>query len=156
MNFGEQPLFCTVDLGNGHLWHVKSRYVNLVARAGGSYGCVCEADDLVTQKKVAIKRLRQPFTDQTKAKYCYREIKLLSHLRGDDRNSLLELYDVFTPQTSPDSLEDVYIVTELAEITLQNMLTRPPEELAGEHIEFFLYRLMIGVKYLHECGVIHR
>lgn len=44
-----------------HKFFVDKRYQNLKAIGDGSYGLVASADDLVTGRKVAIKKLKDTF-----------------------------------------------------------------------------------------------
>jgi serine/threonine protein kinase len=35
-------------------------------------------------------------------------------------------------------------------------IIRSPQELSGEHCQFFLYQLLRGLKCIHSAGVVHR
>ena len=48
-----------------------------------------------------------------------------------------------------------YVCNELMENDLANII-RSPQPLYDEHIKFFMYQLLRGLKYLHSAGVIHR
>jgi hypothetical protein len=95
----------------GNVFEVDVRYTNLVPVGGGSYGLVCSADDSVTQRRVAIKKVTNAFADLTDAKRIMREIKLLGQL-GDHEN-IIGLVDVMTMPPLTKKFSDIYIVCEV-------------------------------------------
>lgn len=112
----------------------------------GAFGLVCSATDTYTGQSVAIKKIMKPFSTAVLAKRTYRELKLLKHLRHEN---LICLEDIFL---SP--LEDIYFVTELQGTDLHRLLqTRPLEK---QFVQYFLYQILRGLKYVHSAGVIHR
>ena len=58
---------------NGEVYEVESRYSNLKFIGGGAYGQVCSADDSVTKRRVAIKRIKDVFRDLMDGKRILRE-----------------------------------------------------------------------------------
>lgn len=81
---------------------------------------VCSAEDTATDTQVAIKRLPNPFTyGHLIAKRTYREVKILQHMKHE---KILGLVDVFTPAESIDDFRDVYIVTDLMSLDLNELL----------------------------------
>ena len=95
----------------GNVFEVDVRYTNLVPVGGGSYGLVCSADDSITQRRVAIKKVTNAFSDLTDAKRIMREIKLLGQL-GDHEN-IIGLVDVMTMPPLTKKFNDIYIVCEV-------------------------------------------
>ncbi len=112
----------------------------------GAFGLVCSAKDTLNQQSVAIKKIMRPFSTPVLAKRTYRELKLMKHLRHEN---LIRLDDIFL---SP--LEDIYFVTELQGTDLHRLLTSRPLE--KQFIQYFLYQILRGLKYVHSAGVIHR
>jgi p38 MAP kinase len=51
-------------------------------------------------------------------------------------------------------LEDIYFVTELLGTDLHRLLTSRPLE--KQFIQYFLYQILRGLKYVHSAGVVHR
>jgi len=49
----------------------------------------------------------------------------------------------------------VYLVSELMETDLACVI-RSPQELTDEHVQFFIYQVLRGLKYIHSANVIHR
>ncbi|KAG7905017.1 hypothetical protein KL905_002812 [Ogataea polymorpha] len=130
----------------GTVFETTSRYTELNPVGMGAFGLVCSAKDKLTQQNVAIKKVMKPFSTAVLAKRTYRELKLLNHLRHEN---LISLDDIFL---SP--LEDIYFVTELQGTDLHRLLTSRPLE--KQFIQYFLYQILRGLKYVHSAGVIHR
>ncbi|AAS54537.1 AGR048Cp [Eremothecium gossypii ATCC 10895] len=130
----------------GTVFEITNRYADLNPVGMGAFGLVCSAVDTYTQQPVAIKKIMKPFSTAVLAKRTYRELKLLKHLRHEN---LICLEDIFL---SP--LEDIYFVTELQGTDLHRLLqTRPLEK---QFLQYFLYQILRGLKYVHSAGVIHR
>lgn len=140
-----------------------NRYTNLQPVGMGAFGLVCSAVDNysfvdvydeetgkesqeMTSKQVAIKKIMKPFSTSVLAKRTYRELKLMSELRHENLISLEDIY------VSP--LEDIYFVTELLGTDLQRLLQARPLE--KQFVQYFLYQILRGLKYVHSAGVVHR
>lgn len=132
-------------------WEVPLKYQNLAPLGSGAYGQVCSADDNLTKTKVALKKLARPFQNDIFAKRCYREIRMLSHF---DHENIINLVDVFTPNSSLATFSDVYLVTGLMDSDLHDILKH--QTLHDDQIQFLLYQILRGLKYIHSAGIIHR
>ncbi|KAF8749301.1 Mitogen activated protein kinase [Rhizoctonia solani] len=99
------------------------------------------AKDELTAAAVAIKKIMKPFSTPVLAKRTYRELSSSSTLNTRT--------DVFI---SPK--KDIYFVTELLGTDLHRLLTSRPLE--KQFIQYFLYQILRGLKYVHSAGVIHR
>ena len=130
----------------GTVFETTSRYSDLNPIGMGAFGLVCSAKDKLTNQNVAIKKVMKPFSTPVLAKRTYRELKLLNHLRHEN---LISLEDIFL---SP--LEDIYFVTDLQGTDLHRLLTSRPLE--KQFVQYFLYQILRGLKYVHSAGVIHR
>ncbi|KAI8331951.1 mitogen-activated protein kinase HOG1 [Chlamydoabsidia padenii] len=130
----------------GTVFEVTTRYVDLQPVGMGAFGLVCSAKDQLTGMNVAIKKIMKPFSAPVLAKRTYRELKLLKALRHEN---IISLSDIFI---SP--LEDIYFVTELLGTDLHRLLQSRPLE--KQFIQYFLYQILRGLKYVHSAGVIHR
>lgn len=153
------------------VFEVTTRYVDLQPVGMGAFGLVCSAKDQLTATSVAIKKIMKPFSTPVLSKRTYRELKLLKHIRHENvRTSskkhfyftwscpyfsylpiiqIISLSDIFI---SP--LEDIYFVTELLGTDLHRLLTSRPLE--KQFIQYFLYQILRGLKYVHSAGVVHR
>ncbi|EEQ34243.1 mitogen-activated protein kinase HOG1 [Microsporum canis CBS 113480] len=130
----------------GTTFEITTRYTDLQPVGMGAFGLVCSAKDQLTEQAVAVKKIMKPFSTPVLAKRTYRELKLLKHLRHEN---VISLSDIFI---SP--LEDIYFVTELLGTDLHRLLTSRPLE--KQFIQYFLYQILRGLKYVHSAGVVHR
>ena len=134
------------------IFDVDTRYTNLQLIGRGAYGAVASAFDTKNELKVAIKKISCVFESITKAKRILREIKLLRYLNGHE--NIIQIYDVMTyPNT--DEFKDVYIVTTLFETDLEEIISSK-QPLSKGHLQFFLYQLLRGTKYIHSADILHR
>ncbi|EPE31007.1 Protein kinase-like (PK-like) [Glarea lozoyensis ATCC 20868] len=130
----------------GTTFEITSRYSDLQPVGMGAFGLVCSAKDNLTGQNVAVKKIMKPFSTPVLSKRTYRELKLLKHLKHEN---VISLSDIFI---SP--LEDIYFVTELLGTDLHRLLTSRPLE--KQFIQYFLYQILRGLKYVHSAGVVHR
>lgn len=146
---GTQPEFVKYKI-NEVEFKVLSRYTNLIARGAGSQGLVCSAFDTLSLQNVAIKKLSQPFQNNVHAKRAYREFKLLKSV---NHKNIIGLLNAFSPQNSLDNFEDIYLVMELMDANLCQVIQM---ELDHERLSYLLYQMLCGLKHLHSAGIIHR
>uniref|UniRef100_A0A2K6M6S5 Stress-activated protein kinase JNK n=1 Tax=Rhinopithecus bieti TaxID=61621 RepID=A0A2K6M6S5_RHIBE len=66
---------------------------------------------------------------------------------------IIGLLNVFTPQKSLEEFQDVYIVMELMDANLCQVIQM---ELDHERMSYLLYQMLCGIKHLHSAGIIHR
>uniref|UniRef100_A0A452RDS6 mitogen-activated protein kinase n=2 Tax=Ursus TaxID=9639 RepID=A0A452RDS6_URSAM len=132
-------------------WEVRAVYQDLQPVGSGAYGAVCSAVDSRTGAKVAIKKLYRPFQSELFAKRAYRELRLLKHMRHEN---VIGLLDVFTPDETLDDFTDFYLVMPFMGTDLGKLMKH--EKLSEDRIQFLVYQMLKGLKYIHAAGVIHR
>lgn len=132
-------------------WEVPERYQLLQPIGSGAYGLVCSAVDTVNNTKVAIKKLNRPFQTATHAKRTFRELRLLKHMHHEN---IIGLLDVFYHGDTLDTFQQIYLVTHLMGADLNNIIRT--QRLTDEHVQFLVYQMLRGLKYIHSAGVIHR
>lgn len=136
---------------NRCVWEVPKNFLDLKTIGTGAYGQVCSSKDARSDMEVAIKKLSRPFQSVMHAKRAFREIRLLKHMNHENVISLL---DTFTPQDDLSEFADVYLVTHLMGADLNNITK--VQTLSDEHVQFLIYQLLRGLKYIHSAGIIHR
>ncbi|XP_043991848.1 mitogen-activated protein kinase 8 isoform X5 [Gambusia affinis] len=141
--------FYSVDVGDS-TFTVLKRYQNLRPIGSGAQGIVCSAYDQILERNVAIKKLSRPFQNQTHAKRAYRELVLMKCV---NHKNIIGLLNVFTPQKSLEDFQDVYLVMELMDANLCQVIQM---ELDHERLSYLLYQMLCGIKHLHGAGIIHR
>jgi serine/threonine protein kinase len=117
----------------------------------GSYGIVASAIDTHTGQKVAIKKINNVFEHVSDAMRILREIKLLRLLRHPD---IVDIKHIMLPPC-PREFKDIYVVFELMETDLDEVIQMNDDLTPGHH-KFFLYQLLRGLKYIHSAHVFHR
>ncbi|XP_071242396.1 mitogen-activated protein kinase 12b [Salvelinus alpinus] len=136
---------------NKTAWEVPERYRELKQVGTGAYGTVCSAQDHRTGVRVAIKKLHRPFQSKLFAKRAYRELRLLKHMKHEN---VIGLLDVFTSEISLDRFHDFYLVMPFMGTDLGKLMKM--ERLSQERVQFLVYQMLKGLKYIHSAGIIHR
>jgi c-Jun N-terminal kinase len=147
---GDNEPFYTVEISSDIQFTILKRYKNLRAVGSGAQGMVCAAYDEVLKQNVAIKKLSKPFQNVTHAKRAYREFQIM---RVTNHKNIISLLNVFTPQSTVQTFIDIYLVMELMDANLCQVIQM---DLDHERISFLLYQILCGLKHLHSAGIIHR
>jgi len=122
----------------------------------GAYGVVCHAvdsrlPDNGEAKQVAIKKIERAFEHAIDAKRAIREVKLLRQMKHDNIIALLDIL----PPVDLASFNDLYAVYQFMEMDLHQLI-RSPQELSEDHVQYFIFQILRGIKYVHSFGVVHR
>mmetsp|Transcript_10804 Transcript_10804/g.37522 ORF Transcript_10804/g.37522 Transcript_10804/m.37522 type:complete len:368 (+) Transcript_10804:260-1363(+) len=134
-----------------NLFEIDIRYTPIKPIGKGAYGVVCSARDNQTEQKVAIKKIAKAFDNATDARRTLREIKLLRHFAHEN---VIALKDVMKPHNFGE-FNDVYLVYELMDTDLYQII-RSQQALTDEHIQYFTYQVLRGLKYVQSANVLHR
>jgi serine/threonine protein kinase len=100
---------------------------------------------------VAIKKINSAFDNPKHTKRTLRELRLSGHFNHEN---ILGLKDIIPPP-SRNNFNDVYIVTELMDTDLHQIIASQ-QQLSMEHVQYFLYQMLRGVKMVHSANVLHR
>ena len=135
----------------GARFDVDARYTLIKPIGHGAYGVVCSALDNQTGEKVAIKKINKAFEHLTDTKRTLREVKILRHFHHEN---VIRIKDILRP-ASIDKFDDVYIVSELMDTDLHQIISSP-QPLTDDHCQYFLYQILRALKYIHSAHVLHR
>lgn len=138
------------SFGNGQVFHVEKRWKLVREMGSGAYGFVISAADEISGETVAIKLVTRVFEKIQLAKRALREITLLRHFSSHE--NITGLIDV--DAISPD-FNEIYIFMEPMEADLHQII-RSGQTLTNEHVQYFVYQILRGMKYIHSASVIHR
>ena len=130
----------------------KTNYDPIEKIGTGAYGVVCSAKHKITNDSVAIKKIPRIFDNEHLSKRTYREIKILKHFKHDN---VISIREILKPREPISEFKDVYIVLDLMESDLHNII-HSTQELSDEHVRYFLYQILRGLKYIHSANIIHR
>jgi len=137
------------------MFEIDSKYEVIDAIGQGAYGIVIAARDKTVQKKeksfLAIKKIEKAFEHKIFTKRTIRELKILRLLQHEN---IVDVKNIFLPKSRED-FDDIYLCNELMETDLASIV-KSPQPLSDEHIQFFVYQIFRGLKYMHSAGIIHR
>ena len=112
---------------------------------------VCAVQDNRENSIVAIKKCKKIFQSRTLAKRTLREIRLLRHFNHEN---IVKIKSIIPP-TSPFDFSELYIVFELMETDLAQVI-RSPQSLKDQHVQYFAYQLIRALQHLHGASIVHR
>ncbi|KAJ7623310.1 kinase-like protein [Roridomyces roridus] len=118
----------------GKTFHVKKRWKLIREMGSGD-----SAGDEITGETVAIKLVSRVFDKIQLAKRALREITLLRH---------------FTGHANITGLIDAKMISP--EVTDLHQIIKSGQTLTNEHVQYFVYQILRGAKFIHSAGVIHR
>jgi serine/threonine protein kinase len=133
---------------------LENRYEIIDALGSGAYGTVVAAEDLKHKEGrpniVAIKKIERAFEHPLFTKRTLRELRILRLLSHEN---VIDLLTIQKPLV--DERLDIYAVFEIMETDLGSIV-KSTQDLSMEHIQFFLYQILRGMKYVHSAGILHR
>eukprot|EP01086_Lenisia_limosa_P005012 TRINITY_DN2105_c0_g1_i1.p1 TRINITY_DN2105_c0_g1~~TRINITY_DN2105_c0_g1_i1.p1 ORF type:complete len:450 (+),score=73.31 TRINITY_DN2105_c0_g1_i1:191-1351(+) len=119
----------------------------------GAYGLVISCKQKSDGSLVAVKRIAKPYSIKTTDMLrTLREIRLL---RMFNHENVISIHDIFLT-TDANNYNDVYIVTELMDLDLSQVIKQTRGTLSTDHCRYFFYQMSRALKYIHSADVIHR
>ncbi|EPZ33512.1 kinase-like protein [Rozella allomycis CSF55] len=141
----------TIENIGGITFKVPARY-RLISRIGqGAYGYVVNGYDQTAHSYVAIKKLSNITTSINDLKRIYRELEIIKQLNHEN---ILKVDAAFVSE-SYASFEDIYLVSELMDMDLHQLISSK-QNLSYDHCIFISYQIARALKYLHSANIIHR
>ncbi|KAF8195854.1 Pkinase-domain-containing protein [Mycena galopus ATCC 62051] len=126
----------------------RSELYGIVSQVGeGTFGKVYKAQNTVTKRHVALKRIRMESEKEGFPVTAMREIKLLQSLSHEN---VVRLYEMMVSNGS------VYMVFEYLEHDLTGILSQTQFSFNDAHLKSLSHQMLAGLAYLHHKGVIHR
>ncbi|NWU53647.1 MK14 kinase, partial [Dromas ardeola] len=110
------------------------------------------AFDTKTGLRVAVKKLSRPFQSIIHAKRTYRELRLLKHMKHENVSGRRWYEKLDCPPMFP--FVHRYLVTHLMGADLNNIVKC--QKLTDDHVQFLIYQILRGLKYIHSADIIHR
>jgi len=161
---GEQPK--KPNQGDEPVWarhftkeELMGRYEPIRELGRGSYGVVYEGKSLCNNKfgikvdaKVAIKKVRRVFHTEMDAKRLLRELRILRILRNHE--AIVTLYDILPP-LDPKHFKHLTLIFEFVDADL-NKIFRTNQFFTTLHVQYMLYQILLGLKYMHSSHCVHR
>lgn len=132
------------------VFNISQNFKVLKIIGEGAYGIVALVVHLPTNTKVAIKKI-EPFERPLFCLRTLREIKLLQKFNSHE--NIIKLYDVQRP-TNYSSFNEVYLIQEYMPGDLHQIIQT--HALSDQHVQFFIYQIIKGLKLIHSANVIHR
>lgn len=137
---------------SGQQFEVESKFSFIRPIGHGAYGVVISALNKSSNQKVAIKKITRAFDDPVDAKRILREIKLMKKLFHEN---VIRIVDLIPPPPTQEEFEDIYIVQDLMETDLHRIIYSK-QPLTIDHVQYFVYQILRGLKYIHSTNVLHR
>ncbi|GJE90976.1 mitogen-activated protein kinase domain-containing protein [Phanerochaete sordida] len=132
----------------GKVFHVEKRWKLIREMGSGAYGYVISAVDEVSGEPVAIKMVNRVTQKIQLAKRALRELTLLRHFSHENITGLIDV------DISPNH-DEIYIFMEPMEADLHQII-KSGQGLTVEHVQYFVYQILRGLKYIHSASVVHR
>ena len=130
-------------------------------------------------KRVAIKKLSDIFQTRYEARRVFLEIEFM---RRTNHRNVVRLVGLDSPimktplprdtrrrrrksfgvsdgyreeEEKEEDFSDVYLIMELMDTDL-NQIIKSDQTLLRDHVIYFLYQTLLGLKHIHDCGILHR
>ncbi|KAI9458167.1 kinase-like protein [Lactarius psammicola] len=131
-------------------FRLEKRWKLVREMGSGAYGVVISAADEISGETVAIKMVTRVFAKTSLAKRALRELTLLRHFSNHE--NITGLIDV---DGIAESFNEMYLFMEPMEADLHQII-KSGQMLTNEHVQYFTYQILRGMKYVHSASVVHR
>ena len=110
-------------------------------------------------KYICIKKLESPYADCSRGKLILKYMTILTQMKHEN---IIKLKYIYIPKaknqyTNEINYDDAYLYFEYVPSSVERLIESNYDYLSNEKIvPFILYQILMGVLYLHSCGIIHR
>jgi len=132
-------------------FEIDERYDIIDSVGQGAYGVVVAAKDKKTGDMVAIKKIEKAFEHKVFTRRTLREIRICRLMKHDN---VMGIKTIMLPK-SREEFDDLYVVSDLMQTDLSSII-KSPQPLSDDHIQFFIYQILRGLKYIHSTQIVHR
>jgi serine/threonine protein kinase len=109
------------------------------------------ADDNTKGNQIAIKKIERAYEHKLFTKRTLRELRILRLLNHEN---VVKLITIQKPEEET-KFDEIYAVFEVMETDLGSII-KSTQDLSIAHVQFFLYQVLRGMKYVHSAGILHR
>ncbi|XP_049321353.1 serine/threonine-protein kinase 33 isoform X2 [Astyanax mexicanus] len=127
--------------------HIQQIYSFGTKLGQGSFGVVCEATHIETQKKWAIKKVNKEKAGSSGVRLLEREVSILKQV---NHAHIIHLEEVF------ETPKKMYLVMELCEGGELKRLLRKNKRFSEEETRHIISSLAEAIVYLHKKDIVHR
>jgi mitogen-activated protein kinase 1/3 len=92
------------------------------------------------------------FDNEIDAKRLLRELRILRMLRNHE--AIVDMVDLLPP-TDPNTFNTIILVFEFVDTDLSKLI-QSDQYFTTLHVQYMLYQIMLGLKYMHSGNVAHR
>ncbi|KAI0305810.1 kinase-like domain-containing protein [Multifurca ochricompacta] len=132
-------------------FHLEKRWKLVREMGSGAYGVVISAADEISGETVAIKMVTRVFAKTSLAKRALRELTLLRHFSNHE--NITGLIDVDGIAESFNEILLGWVQPMEADL---HQIIKSGQKLTNEHVQYFTYQILRGMKYIHTASVVHR
>ena len=112
-----------------------------------------EKDGKDDDKYICIKKIEQPYADCSRGKGVLKYMSILTQVQHEN---IIKLKNIYISNIDNNNY-DAYLFLEYAPTSVERLIESNYNYLENKKIvPFIIYQILMGVFYLHSCGIIHR
>ena len=112
-----------------------------------------EEDENDDDKYICIKKIEQPYADCSRGKGVLKYMSILTQVQHEN---IIKLKNIYISNIDNNNY-DAYLFLEYVPSSVERLIESNYNYLENKKIvPFIIYQILMGVFYLHSCGIIHR